>query len=202
MRPYRSLLAVGMFGLGVLLGQPPQAAAVSLAQLIATDGSVTVGDKVFSDFSAAFFTGLDLGDVTVTGIAVGEEHGLSFTGNFVTGFGLAPLIQAGIGFTVLSENFITGFTVEDELVVNAPPGAEFEFAKEVSVELNQVSLQEFQVNTLIRLETISADPGAIAAISFVNELFAQSPVPIPEPSSVLLLASGLAGIALRRRGKK
>lgn len=104
MRSFK-LLPIAAAGLALVsVMMPAPASAVPLAELIANDGTITDGDKVFSDFSCSIVeegnTGGDCGSTEVAALSpITGDLGLSFQNIFVASQGPSAL-DLLIGYTV------------------------------------------------------------------------------------------------------
>jgi hypothetical protein len=90
MRKLMMTLAVVMVIAGTIA---TRAQAIPLTTLVATNGTIQQGDKLFSNFTAPGFI-VGFGDITPTsysgidvqGVTVNGEHGLRFSGPFTATF--------------------------------------------------------------------------------------------------------------------
>lgn len=95
--------------LSVLAGTPPAlATSINLAELIESQGTITVGDKLFSNFTFAMSstdpentTPAGAGGITVSDLQVGNLLGLAFTGAITAQNGATLDLVIGYKVTVL-----------------------------------------------------------------------------------------------------
>lgn len=123
-------------------------------------------------------------DVTVTNspMMIHDIH-LDYNGSY-TGNG---------GYSIVTETALDSYNnVLAQVSVQNPPGP-------LSTNMDLSSLQTtIHINKDIQL--IALNHNSTASISYINQQFSQ--VAIPEPSSMLLVVTGLAGLwALRRRSR-
>lgn len=197
---------------------------VGLEQLLGPEGSIQVGDKIFTDFSFISHGAVLAGDMLVTPILDNFGYGLRFSsesmvaiGEQVNGFVLqfdvsvAPesnqLISdvhlryngsnIGDGFSEVVETAIDPVTdnVIGQIQVHNPP-AQLSDGYDLSVALSRI--------TIVKDVRITGDTGNRrlsdnqAAISWIDQSFSQ----IPEPSALLLVGAGLFGAALTMRRRR
>ena len=185
---------------------------VNLADL--TNGQdLIVGDKEFTDFSIS--GGLQASQVNVTSITENGNFGIRFSGAFTSG---ASPLDFTLGYQVSvtnSPNLISAANLLFNGTVTGPGLAQV--AEQVftnnnnlvgqlvvfaSATSNQLSAtlpitppQKFL--TLSKDVHLDATLPAFATISTIDQTFTQ----IPEPSALILLAAGIPGLALLRRGR-
>ena len=98
-----------VFLLSVLAGTPPaHATSVNLAELIASQGTITVGDKLFSNFTFSMTTTdpenttpAGASGIIVSDLQVGNLLGLAFTGGITAQNGATLDLVIGYKVTVL-----------------------------------------------------------------------------------------------------
>ena len=196
------LLFFFLFLLTVLV--PAQAVAISLGELIETNGSIEVGDKLFSDFAT------NRPFLQVEGRTFSGNAGLGFmsTGNIPSG--VTPL-PSNISFTVtaLDPNFrITAFS---SAVGTLPTGTGTVLIIDTALDLGTVSVlgsgsiftTGLPINgTLPIINTVPLSQ-AVQSLRFLRTVQFTGPSsgdrgfnmsvtqkPLPEPSTILLFGSG------------
>jgi len=201
----------------------PCAHAISLADLITTNGSITVDDKSFSGFRVNSLSALNgatpasASGIDVTGVAISGEEGLRFASNFT-----APLpsgsFSLSMSYTVSVLN--SGRALSDMTMAGDPSGpanslsgnasaflstsANFTFGgnqlhSQIGLPQTHGDFQTPQTNVLVdtRMDlAASTTPGvpSPASFTFLTETFSQTAA-IPEPSTLLLFLTGLIGLA-------
>jgi len=193
------------------------ARADNLATLIATNGSITVGNLVFSNFEFASGN-FNASNVTIVGVTINGNFGIQIQGTF----GAAPgsLADAMIGYTVTST---TGATITDaHLSSNAAvllgtgavgivenfkdPGTEGpvgftsaegnDFLFNAANSPGSTQLDDNGVFDPAR-QSVEADKDVLtisvtgaAQVSIIDQTYSQSGANLPVPAGIILALSG------------
>lgn len=217
MKLHHRILPAALASLAVLLLASAPARAELLSDLIDLDGSIQLGDKVFSDFDYTF-TG-DMPSATGVNVdAIFDLNGdvtLRFQGGFVDNPG-GGASDALIMYTVSATDpgqLISNVSMSANLALNGNAGgfiniSEFfpnqasqllVFAGPGGTQLSDSSDVLPPLSTLVVQKDIFADAGAAGNpvnVSVINQTFQQ----VPEPMSMALAAlAGLGAVGLIRR---
>jgi len=217
MRFVRNLATmIASLGLLVCLARPAPAASVTLADLIANGGTVTSGDKVFSNFMYSSTGSMPSAHlINVIPITQGGTFGIEFQGGFNSTAGMSPS-DALIKFTVTSgAGDITGAIMRgNPLVVGAPPNGSISVTETFLPELTNTKLSIFDIqpgnvsqsmdsttfNHPVHALNVQKDilgtavEGSVATLSFIDQLFPQDTQSVPEPASLMLVGIGALGL--------
>jgi len=209
MQLFRSVLFPIALAIALAAGVPQAARALTLADLDA-GGSFSVGSLTFSDFDV-LVTGdvsADLSDYPVQLLAdgfrlagipcltLGEEATVLVSYVVESALGIdgaslfAPLVAAGAGAAALVSDSLLdedGDALATLLALNV-----FGDGSDFSDSAGFVATTKLQVVKVISLTT-----GVVAAVPHVDQRFSV----VPEPLTLVMLASGLSGLAMvgRRR---
>jgi hypothetical protein len=194
--------------------------------------TILVGDKLFSNFTATFTpqgsntSPQDMSGIVVTPVTLGNNFGLEFQGGLYAGvnsnvdlklsynvtvqnptFVISDIhlifngAVTGAGFTSVVETVFTsdGLTGVGQAQVQNPPPV-FDANIDIVPPLNAVKVSK----DIFLIGSSNPNIPGTATISFTDQVFSQQ-YPggeVPEPSTLLLLGSGLLGAGIRFRGKK
>jgi len=205
---------------------PVQASAtVFLSDLISTNGSLTVGNLVFSNFAYQFTGDMpsDAG-VTVTPYINGAgDSGLQFQAAFLDFLG-GPGSDADIEFTVSEidpNSLISGATLTGNPSVVGGPGVaevvETFLPTDTNLTLSIYAISPGgsklvdsglfgvahpQVFVQKDILTFSAGPAGIPTLSYITQNFHETHHGIPEPSTLVLVIAGLTTCLVVRRFRR
>ena len=203
-----------------LVSAPVGAVPIKLSDLIANQGSITVGDKLFSDFTFSLsgqapYTPSGASGINVDGIVIGGNNGLRFSGGMHAGPGGDVDLLIGYTVTVLDPNYwisgivlrfngsvtADGFTNVTETVSN---GVNI-VGQATVVNAPPVLDQTIYLNTpflttvdVVKDIYLSGGQNGTATISFIDQAVIQTRV--PEPTTLVLLGLGLLAFGASRRG--
>jgi hypothetical protein len=221
-----ALLVVGVLILGgsaqASLYVPVTARAYSLAELMNMPGGLTVGDKLFSDFTFLDATKNgnppDPSSIMVEGVQVNGDYGL----RFVSGWSAVgtQIVDTGITFKVTALDQIIGNTLMMTLGTGAGTGgasivenafADAQLGTPAGPTLYVTSSDFFSRLTQsgsfsqpLNIVWISKDivvNGGGVGTATISEFF-QTFQQIPEPATVALLAVGCGFLLCRRRSAR
>ena len=201
----------------------PSAHAISLADLMTTNGSITVDDKSFSGFRLNSLSAVNSATPTsasgidVIGVTINGEEGLRFASNFAAPLpsGLFSLSMSYTASVLSPGRALSDMTMAGDPSgpANSPSGsasaflstsADFTFGgnqlhSQTGLPQTHGDFQTPQMNVLVdtRMDlAASTTPGipSPATFTFLMETFSQT-AGIPEPNTLLLFLTGLVGLA-------
>ncbi len=211
---------VASLALLACLPRPAPAAPVTLADLIMNGGTISSGDKTFSNFmysSTGSMPNANL--VNVIPISSSGAFGIEFQGGFNATSAMSPS-DALIKFTVTSNGSnITGAMMSgNPAVLGKTPNGTISVTESFLPQLTNTQLSIFDVepgksikmtdSTTFKQSVHSlnvekdimatAASGSAATLSFIDQLFPQGHT-VPEPASLMLVGIGALGLFGYRR---
>lgn len=213
----RNVLSSIFLAIGILVGSlltALEAEAIPLDQLLAGD-SLTQGDKQFDNFSSSDLTPDPT--VFVVGTTVNGQHGFVISGDVSDKQEEVFNVDFDYRVTVLNTGLnIHGVTSTFSFTGDLDPSASMTTKNEFFADAGHtVALGSLITGTGVGLSTgsilLSQDIHQLFVRLSINEVgplstkvdiqttFAQAPAGVPEPTSLVLLGSGLIGLAIWRR---
>jgi hypothetical protein len=187
----------------------------NLQHLVQTNGSLAIGDKVFSnfDFFASGLTGFDPSQIRVTASFTNGNYFLTWAGNMSLVSGGTATSDLLLGYTVTATNGAI-----DELDASytgsaQPSGGSFLALDETVRDSQGVVLGTMHLDANQKSATLNINPaqtslnitkdlgfgiinGGFVTVSEIAQSIHQV---VPEPASAVLFGLGLAAVALGRR---
>ena len=205
------------------------ATSYNLGELIRTEGSIEIGDKIFSDFGFTGSNTLTAGDITVTPSINQGVYFLVFQGGFIdlpggsySDWGLFyTATSTGPGISMIDQSFNltggVGVVTIGESVWDAGYGQGNKVAQSTVTFTGEINDPIDPTGESSQGDDLIIDP-ALAKVYVQKDIFvaatADDPIgatiisqsfhqPVPEPGSLLLLGSGILGlgILIRKRAK-
>jgi len=215
-------VAIGM----VAMIQTAQATLTTdtLADLMANNGSLTYGDKTFSDFDIASVSGLtsfSAANIQVTASEAGGIYYLTWSGNislFSSSAGTADIaltysVTASAGSIYMIDQSYTGGGIVNiaETVSTSPGGVpvvgssnlnEYDLSDPPAESNDNLNIVPPETTLYVRKDIVLASDSSLASVSFVTQSFHQ----VPEPTTMiagalLLLPFGASTLRILRRNR-
>jgi PEP-CTERM motif len=210
-----ALLAVGLFA-----SASQAQTSDNLLDLVNTKGSLTIGDKVFSNFSfqESGLTSFDPSQITVTASFSNGIYSLTWGGNLslVSGAGSPASADLLLKYTVTAATGLID-TIDASYTGSAQPsGAAFIAIDETARDPNGNVVGSTHLDAQQRSDSFAVTPpqsqlnvtkdiafgivdGGFVTVSEVSQSFHQVQVPEPGTVSLIVTGLGLSGVAFLRR---
>jgi hypothetical protein len=190
--------------------------SVNLGSL--TNGqTIVVGDKAFTDFSI-ISTNFTASQVTVTGVQLGGNYGIEFSGSFLGGMSGTDLILGYQVSVTNSLNLISSAnmlfngtvpfgmgeaSVTEQVFTNSPPSFYGQFVVFATPATNLLanSLAIIPPQSFLTISKDVSLEAVVPAFSEISQIY-QTFTQVPEPSTVTLAVVGLAGLLMLGRRKR
>jgi hypothetical protein len=231
MKLRRTAIVVAMLGTAAMMQTAQAAFTDNLADLVANDGSLSIGDKTFSDFSylASALTGFNAANVTVTASVDGSGvYFLTWSGNVAALASLTPTtgdlllnyrVSASAGVIAKIDQGYTGSGIVSVVETVSPSSGGVPITSTITLPLTGVLNPDSADNIPVVPPSsslyVTKDIGLavlpdgsfasdFATISQVEQSFHQ--VAVPEPTTViagilLMLPLGVSTLRILRRNR-